>query len=62
MRKSIKEDIAELLAKREKLRAQEFKMRMERRNTRARVTTMNAKIGQVNDEVYRLRELDKIKK
>tara|TARA_R110000803_G_C11835941_1_gene303940 strand:- start:264 stop:452 length:189 start_codon:yes stop_codon:yes gene_type:complete len=62
MRKSIKQEIAELLKTREKFRAEEFKMRMNRNNTRARVTTMNAKIGQVNDMIHDLREMEKLEK
>lgn len=56
------ENILVLVALRDKLRDQSFEMRMNRKNTRARVTTMNAKIGQVNDEIHELRKMEKLEK
>ncbi len=59
MSKLIAEEIAELCKDRDKLRDKEFQMRMNRNNTRANVTTMNAKIGRVNDMIHELRKHEK---
>ena len=62
MRQSVVDEIAELVKARDNLRVKEFEMRQGRKNTRANVTTMNAKISRVNDIIHALRQYEKTKK